>query len=290
MKALKISGIWILGLIIIFSAAKYQRATGPTYPYRTSLEINDTKYDLELVRSGFTSHDETIFLPITDEAVTATISYKRYPTSEPFVTDTFKIQGDRMIAYLPKQPMAGKLEYFVELKTADEHVLIPNQIIRFKGNVPTYILAPHILFMFLTMLLSNVAGLFAVFNFGRFKTVANVTLLTLFIGGLVLGPIVQKYAFNEYWAGVPFGWDLTDNKTLIAFIFWGVAYLINRKKPSRLWTIAASIVTLIIFAIPHSMHGSELNPETGEIIQGTFFLLLAGKALVIRESKMKRLN
>lgn len=286
MKALKLTGIWILGLIITLSSAKYQRATGPTYPYRTSIEINNTEYDLELVRSGFTSHDETVFLPISDEAVTATISYKRYPTNEPFVTDTFRIQGDKMIAYLPKQPMAGKLEYYVELRAADEHVVIPKQIIRFKGDVPTFILAPHIFLMFFTMLLSNVAGLFAAFNFGRFKTVANITLLTLFIGGIVLGPIVQKFAFNEYWAGVPFGWDLTDNKTLIAFIFWIVAFFMNRRKPSRLWTIAATLVTLIIFAIPHSMHGSELDPETGEIIQGTFLFIVVGKSLIKRQFKM----
>jgi uncharacterized BrkB/YihY/UPF0761 family membrane protein len=89
---------------------------------------------------------------------------------------------------------------------------------------------------------------------------------------MILGPVVQKYAFNEFWAGIPFAWDLTDNKTLIAFIFWLIAFLINRKQPSRGWTMVAATVTMIIFAIPHSMFGSELDPETGKIIQGAIFL------------------
>lgn len=277
MKVLKHTGIWILGLIITLAAAMYQRTTGPTYPYRTTININNADYELELIRSGFTSADAMVFLPISDEAVSATISYKRYPTMEEFKTDTFVVRGDQMVAYLPKQPMAGKLEYFVMIEANGEEVVIPHQIIRFKGDVPTFILAPHIFFMFFTMFLSNVAGLFAVFGFRQFKPVANITLITLFLGGIILGPIVQKYAFNEFWAGVPFGWDLTDNKTLIAFIFWIIAFFVNRKSPSRLWTIVATLVTLIIFAIPHSMLGSELDPETGEIIQGTLFLFLAGK-------------
>ncbi len=47
---------------------------------------------------------------------------------------------------------------------------------------------------------------------------------------MILGPIVQKYAFGELWTGIPFGWDLTDNKTLIAFLFWILAVIMNRKK------------------------------------------------------------
>jgi len=31
---------------------------------------------------------------------------------------------------------------------------------------------------------------------------------------------VQHYAFGQLWTGVPFGWDLTDNKTLLAALAW----------------------------------------------------------------------
>ncbi|MGC9353451.1 MAG: hypothetical protein ACP5D9_06410, partial [Mariniphaga sp.] len=62
--------------------------------------------------------------------------------------------------------------------------------------------------------------------------------------------------------------DLTDNKTLVAFIFWLLALVINRKKDHPAYTVVAAIVMLIVYSIPHSMFGSQLDPETGEIIQG----------------------
>ena len=50
-------------------------------------------------------------------------------------------------------------------------------------------------------------------------------LLLLAVGGFILGPLVQNYAFGELWTGVPFGWDLTDNKTLIACDILGILLL-----------------------------------------------------------------
>jgi hypothetical protein len=71
---------------------------------------------------------------------------------------------------------------------------------------------------------------------------------------------VQKFAFGSLWTGFPFGYDLTDNKTLIAFIGWVIALIAGRKgKPARGWVLAAAILLLIVFLIPHSLLGSELD-------------------------------
>src|SRR5690606_1176779 len=89
------------------------------------------------------------------------------------------------------------------------------------------------------------------------------TTLLMALGGMLFGPIVQKYAFGAFWTGFPFGTDLTDNKTLIAFIAWLVALAAVLKKDAsshrRWFVLAASIVTLAIYLIPHSMMGSELD-------------------------------
>ncbi len=272
MKKVKIAGIWIIGLIITLSAAVYQRVTGPTYPFKTTINLGTENYDLEFIRSGSTSKDAEITLQIPDPQVEATLQYRRYPTDEAFKKVDFTRKDGSLVAYLPAQPMAGKLVYFVEIQSRNSSITIPQQIIRFKGDVPDFVLVPHVLFMFLTMFLSNVSGLLAAFNFSQFKKVAFFTFWSLLLGGMILGPVVQKYAFDEFWAGIPFAWDLTDNKTLIAFIFWLIAFLVNRKQPSRTWTILAAIVTMVIFAIPHSMFGSELDPESGKIIQGIIYL------------------
>jgi hypothetical protein len=95
-------------------------------------------------------------------------------------------------------------------------------------------------------------------------------LATLFFGGLVFGPIVQKFAFGDFWTGVPFGIDLTDNKTLIAFIGWLLAlFAVWKYKSPRIAVIAASALMLIIFIIPHSTLGSELDYSEMEIKQAS---------------------
>ena len=82
----------------------------------------------------------------------------------------------------------------------------------------------------------------------------------LILGGFILGPLVQKYAFGVLWSGFPFGGDLTDNKTLVALAFWTAALLAGRKgRPARGWVLAASVVHLVIYLIPHSLLGSEYD-------------------------------
>jgi len=70
---------------------------------------------------------------------------------------------------------------------------------------------------------------------------------------------VQKYAFDAFWTGFPFGYDLTDNKALIAMLFWLAAWLASRTRDRRGWIILAALVMFIIFMIPHSLLGSELD-------------------------------
>lgn len=53
------------------------------------------------------------------------------------------------------------------------------------------------------------AGLAALLNLNDIRKLAFIALGGMTLGGMILGPIVQKYAFGEYWTGFPFGGDLT---------------------------------------------------------------------------------
>ena len=84
------------------------------------------------------------------------------------------------------------------------------------------------------------------------------------VGGLALGPAVQKYAFDAWWTGFPNGTDLTDNKTAIALVAWALALWAARGgRGARGALAAAALVTLVVFAIPHSLFGSELRWQEG---------------------------
>lgn len=269
--------LWIIGLLITLFAAVYQKVTGPTYPKKEKIILNGKDYKLNLIRSHGGEDDATIILNIDDTNIKADVLWKPFPPIKEDIWETEHFKQENkdgkniLTATLPHQPPAGKLMYYIAFTDNNGTKTILKEkpvVIRFKGAVPAYVLIPHIFFIFFAMFLANVTGLFAAFKIPQFKRYTGITLILMLIGGMILGPIVQKFAFLEYWAGVPYGWDLTDNKLLIAFLAWLFAYLLNIKKENRVSVIIASLVTIIIFSIPHSMYGSELNRETGTVIQG----------------------
>ncbi len=262
---------WTIAVIITITAAMYQRMTGPTYPYRTSASIDGTEYSFALKRSQTNTHPCLIKLEVPQE-VSGTLYYRRFRTNDNWTPVMMKQDGGKLTGELPSQPAAGKLEYYIILKgsSGSETVLLREKpvVIRFKGNVPAVIMIPHILIMFFAMLLSNLAGLTAAAGMSSQRKYGRLAMWLLLAGGMVLGPLVQKYAFGELWTGVPFGWDLTDNKTLISVIVWVVAVILNRKKERPAYTIAAALILLLVYSIPHSLFGSELDYATGVVTQG----------------------
>ncbi len=268
----KITLYWILAIVITLGAAYYQRKTGPTYPKKIDFHLNGHLYSIELPRSQGGREDCPVELEIPDKNVKATIVFKRYPTPEEWQSKPFQRSGNLLKTTLPHQPPAGKLAYYIELEANGEKTKLPEGkepiVIRYKGAVPGYILTPHILLMFLAMLLSNLTGLLSLAGLKKQVFYGRVTLLLLFAGGMILGPLVQLYAFGALWTGVPFGWDLTDNKLLISFLFWLLAVLGNIKRERPWLSILAAIVLILVYSIPHSLYGSELNYDSGQVIQG----------------------
>ncbi|MCF8371732.1 MAG: hypothetical protein K9H64_08915 [Bacteroidales bacterium] len=262
---------WVLAVLITLLAAFYQKTTGPTYPRKEKLAINNSEYTLKLLRSASIGEGARNEFEIPDQSVSARLYYRPYPTRDAWTEMSFTRDGDKLSAVLPDLPPAGKYEYYITFYTDNEEVNIAHDypiVIRFKGAVPASILIPHIIFIFFAMLFANASGILVLFKGPKYKLYMYITFVLLILGGLIFGPIVQKYAFGEYWTGVPFGWDLTDNKTLIAFLAWAAAILGNIKKDRPWLALLAAIVVLAVFSIPHSMFGSELDPNSGQIIQG----------------------
>ena len=267
--------LWFLAFVITLSAAVYQRMTGPTYPKRISITVNKSVQQLKLVRSLSLNEKSEVRLDLKDSNIKARVFFKRYRSEGEYQVADFSFRSDKkhpgLYAEVPQQPRAGKLQYYIEITDSNgtQSYLKENPVvIRFKGDVPAFILIPHILLMFLAMLFSTLAGLMSVIKFPLYKKYGVWTLCLFIAGGFILGPIVQFYAFNELWTGIPFGWDLTDNKTLIALIFWIAAVVMNRKKERPFYTALAAVVLLLVFSIPHSLFGSELNYSSGHVTQG----------------------
>jgi len=254
---------WIIAIIVTISAAVYQRMTGPTYPIKGEATLNSTEISYRLARSHEVDNNYKISIQAQNPDVTGYVLYKRYKTNDPWTKLQLTRENDSLSAELPHQPPAGKLAYKVVLSYAGKDITLGGEspvIIRFKGKVPLIILLPHVLIMFLAMLFSNRAGIEALSPKGNPEKYVPWVLALMFAGGLILGPLVQKFAFGAYWTGFPLGYDLTDNKTLIAFAGWLLAFIaVRRGKQARWWVLGASILVLVVYLIPHSLLGSELK-------------------------------
>jgi hypothetical protein len=274
--------LWLLALTIMFAAIVYQRRTGPTYPKRGVIQVEQQDHRYKLVRSEYSNKDARVLLPAAEGKISATLHYKRFKTDDPYSSielvpvdqlldaeEAADHEGSQ-VALLPRQPAAGKLEYYLTVITPTGESRIPAEadeqiVIRFKDPVPGAVLWPHVFMMFFAVLFGMRAGISAIGDVWTMRRHAWISLAGMSLGGMVLGPIVQKYAFGAYWTGFPWGMDLTDNKMLIMWLSWIFACSVIGFKPqkketvNRIVVIIAALVMSAVYLIPHSMRGSELD-------------------------------
>jgi len=276
--------LWVIAVVITIASAVYQRVTGPTHPLSGNASMGEMSVDYKLERSHGGDDDHRVAIKTPDQSIEGTLSHKRFKTDDDWTDIPMNREEEYLVGHLPHQPPAGKLQYRVKLFEGSHEVTLPevgSTVIRFKGAVPPWFLIPHIVFMFLAMLVSTRAGLQAIVTSKNLKRYALWSIALLLVGGLIFGPIVQKFAFGEYWTGVPFGIDLTDNKTLIAFVGWLVATVaVFKSRSPRAFVVGASILMLAIFLVPHSVLGSELDYAEMESVKMSFSVMQTYRFLI----------
>jgi hypothetical protein len=258
--------LWIAAFVVTVMLAVFQRMTGPSYPLRGTATLptgESLSYSLPRSDEGRGALKITVRAPAG--ATRAVLEWRRFPTDEAYKVLVMAVNADGQFeTRIPPQPAAGKVEYGILLEFAEGEISVPESetvVARYRDSVPAHVLIPHILAMFLSMLVSSRA-LFEVLRPGapRARGLVLVSMALLVVGGLMLGPLVQKFAFGAYWTGWPFGQDLTDNKTLIAFLAWLPATVLAwRRAPTRLAVTLGWVVMMGIFLIPHSARGSQLD-------------------------------
>ena len=268
---------WFFAVVITLVLSIYQRMTGPTYPKKLTVELRGESYQMKLPRSGV-QQDVLVKLPIPEDqshklesdqttSVPMSLHYRRFPTSDEYTSVDFSLKNGEWQAALPVQPVAGKLQYYLTIGGKD-YLKDDPVVIRFRNDVPAGILIPHILLMFGAMLLAVYTFLLVVTGraYGKWlKLIVGI----MFVGGFVFGPLVQHAAFGPWWTGFPYGTDLTDNKTLLSFLFF-VAALVTLKWKYNKWVVCAAVVFMVlIFSIPHSAYGSEYDYSTQQLKTST---------------------
>lgn len=259
--------LWGLALILTLLLAVYQRLSGPTHPLQGTEGVGGARVTYKLYRS-WTSYR---MLPVRvsgDGLVSMRLHHRRFPliNGEEWTAVTMTTQEGAFTGEVPGQPAAGKVAYRIEAITAaGSHWLNNGQpiVARFKDEVPSWALLLHVLFMFAGLLLAFRTGLGALVGAEGWKKLLPWTVGVTALGGLLFGPLVQKFAFGAFWTGFPLGGDLTDTKTLFVVLVWLAVFFLRRK--SRFWIVTAMLLMVAVYLIPHSLLGSELDYKTGEV-------------------------
>jgi len=249
---------WILAFLITIVSALFQRVTGPTYPLSGTVDFEGKKIAYKLERSHNSDKNYMVKICTKDPFTHGVLYFRKFGNVENFTAVDMIVGGkDTIIAEMPAQQRLQKLEYFIMIFKGDLTTTIPlnnKVVIRFKDSVPLWVLIPHIFAMFFAMMLSTRTGLEYFSKEPKLEKLSLWTIIILFIGGFPLGFLMNGLAFGEVWGGFPFGSDVTDNKTQIAFIFWLFAfYMIKKNKQPKLWALLAAILLIIAYSIPHSI-------------------------------------
>lgn len=263
---------WLIGLLAVVASVlmgRYQRMTGPTYPVPVDEQLAGARIHGELIRTHGGAGDAHVTLTVESTTAEGEVVWRRYPTDDDWSILPMQREAGELAADLPHQIPAAKLEYSVRLTDDGQELVLPQDetaVIRFRDDVPAWVLIPHIIFMFVSLAIVFRAAFGALLGEDNVRRFIPWALGFLIPGGFILGPLVQKFAFDAYWTGWPFGGDWTDNKTLAALVAWLIAWFIYRKWPrfERAAVIFASLVMLGVYLIPHSIHGSELDWSTVE--------------------------
>lgn len=271
----------LVAVLLTLAVAVYQDRTGPTYPLEGSLETNRGPVRFVFVRSETIGRDLPIVLvePVP-EGLRGQVRYRRYRSRDPWTSVPMERGDFRFsrrgriqvlrglgVALPSLKERAGKYEYFVEVAegTAALRSVTGERPIyaRYKADVPSWALVLHILAIFASLYLAMHTMVLALLGTPCQRTLL-ATVATLLVGGFVLGPLVQWYAFGVWWSGFPVGYDWTDNKVLVGLAFWLLALWGNTRGRSWRWApILAGCATLAIYLVPHSIFGSEYNYITG---------------------------
>jgi hypothetical protein len=199
--------------------------TSSTDGYRVKVIINNTP-NLELQKGGIKVHYTTDGKHY--------IKIDMSPTGEP----------NEYNGKIPGYPVGTNISYYftvtdtngktTQLPKYAPYSLYGFNILPFRGEATPGLLITHVIFIVGAIFFVIAAGIYAFrylrkgVGFNKTVQMAGIATGMIFIGGFPLGFIIAYQVFGTPWTGIPFGWDITDNKTLVIFLFWVISLFMVR--------------------------------------------------------------
>ena len=148
-KKLQTILIWFFAILFTAALAIYQRMSGPTYPIRGKVIINNEEIKYRLLRTSDDPGNQKLEIKVSDTSIRGTFKFRRFKSHDNWTIVPMQREGENLVAFVPHQPPAGKVMYYVSLN--DKQLNPEPTILRYKGAVPIWVIIPHVVFIFLAM-------------------------------------------------------------------------------------------------------------------------------------------
>ena len=140
-------------------------------------------------------------------------------------------------------------------------------------------------------------------DFGRCFWSAAAGAGSFFVTSFPIGILLAHRTFGVGWSGIPLGWDVTDNKSVLIFLYYAVIIALAKghlykkaKKPNRIsdgtfarLSIWGMLFTLVIFLLPHGISNAEIVSYLREHLPLFIPIIIAALLfLIIRYTRRRR--
>jgi hypothetical protein len=241
----------LISLALTIVATFIQQFSSPDSPYKAVFNIDSTVYNLKLPVFHEGPEDCLIELNIPDTTVRGRVYYKSFHLNEEWKSNNLIRMNDNLVNVLPRQKANVKMVYYIELTSNGKSYNIAKLnpiIIRYQGLVPKYLQFPEVIIMFLSLIVACFAGFLTISHVDSYKKYAKVTFY-LVAGGTALSLAMQLVAFRTIFVQfMPYN-DLSFFKYVLIFLIWWGVYSFNKKHEFQYLTLAASVLTLVLFCV-----------------------------------------
>ena len=182
-------------------------------------------------------------------------------------------KGERWFYYIEAEDTTGNILSIPERVKEEERQI--NFYVTFEGTADRILFISHIV-LAITAVILWIHSVFYAVNYLITKERHNIRLAfcsvlygttSFFVFAFPVGGYIAHQVFGQAWSGAPFGWDITDNKSLITFLYYviliylmkgefyelevGKGNVISDNNFSYL-VILGIILTIVVYNIPHS--------------------------------------
>lgn len=245
--------LWIATIVIIFLVGYTQRVKSPGYPVNGSIDMvtGTASFSFDRIYNG--KKDYKVWLADNALNPEGVLQWKDVKDTA-WHYEKMKKDSGIIYAYIPAHPVLSKVEYKVQLSDTGKTFYAPveNSVtMQFLGRVPSQISMFYYITLFAGLLLGVRTG------FEVFREKPRLRLYTLFT-------VISFFSFTLIFSTVRKGCELgiiggtkiapiTDifsSGPVLLFVWWILFMILifNLKKP-RIWTVLASVGTIIIFLL-----------------------------------------